>query len=138
VISVAIVPSLQCLYYLITLLNLDSGEKSLVVILVVPLCMFVGGHSKPLPLGGAAISPWLAPAWHTVTRLSDIQYLIDINLLLWVIHFAYYSWIQPSPTTAGCNQWLTAGCDVIAGCKNPVNTLDCKNGARVLYSSIVF
>jgi hypothetical protein len=50
-----------------------------VVISVVVPCVFVGGHSGSLPSGGAAIGPWLAPARHTVTRLSDIQRSIDIN-----------------------------------------------------------
>jgi hypothetical protein len=115
VISVAVVPSLRRLYCLVTLLNSDSGEKSLVVISVVIPYIFVGGHSGSLPSGGAAISPWLAPARHTVTRLSDIQRSIDINNFpLPVLQMIdKYSWMQ----------WG--------------DTLDCKNGARVLYSSIV-
>jgi hypothetical protein len=75
-----------------------------VVISVLAPCVFVGGHLGSLPLGGAAIGPWLAPAWHTVTRLSDIQRSILCS-------------------TAGCIQY---------SCFPPMlNTVVCKNGARV-------
>jgi hypothetical protein len=53
-----------------------------VVISVLAPCVFVGGHSGSLPSGGAAIGPWLAPARHIVTRLSDIQCSIDISNFL--------------------------------------------------------
>jgi hypothetical protein len=65
VISVAVVLFFRCLYCLITLLNSEGGEKSMVVIVVVAPCVFVGDHSGSLPSGGAAIGPWLASAQHT-------------------------------------------------------------------------
>jgi hypothetical protein len=112
VISVTVVLSLQHLYCLITLLNSDGGEKSLVVISVVVPCVFVGGHSGSLPSGRAAISPWLAPARHTVTRLSDIQHSIDINNFpLPVLQMIdKYSWMQY---------------------RSQINTLDYKTAANV-------
>lgn len=65
VISVAVVPFFRRLYCLVTLLNSEGGEKSVVVIVVVAPCVFVGDHSGSLPSGGAAIGPWLASARHT-------------------------------------------------------------------------
>jgi hypothetical protein len=94
-----------------------------VVISVLAPCVFVGGHSGSLPSGGAAIGPWLAPARHTVTRLSDRGCTLDCKTLC---------------DTPGCN----TGAYAIHLVAIPVRhihlfrtgTADCNTGANVYTS----
>lgn len=105
VISVAVVPFFRRLYCLVTLLNSEGGEKSVVVIVVVAPCVFVGDHSGSLPSGGAAIGPWLASARHTTH--PSFRYL-TFNLYQ---HFSFEISPLGLSNTAACNRCSTAGCN---------------------------